>query len=273
MPCDSEDTTAPKTASRGTRWRSNQLSSPGPPGEVPNEVRRRGSCFDFSSISHQRHPKTPSVTLRVPPPPEARGRRKRAVRYDLDFEMESEQVAYCKSLIKHLTKCWAVSPRRVAPRPSNFCELHRSFQVLEFVPTKKRNSWIYATCGMANRDGGNVELFLISPVQHDSHADLLGAIAHYHLTESALGLNHTVHFGIPWFEGSLCSYGLISLPYLDGPSMERFSFGGETVRCLWLIPITEDEKIFVNEHGIEALEAVFDSVDFDYRDPNRRSVV
>lgn len=70
---------------------------------------------------------------------------------------------------------------------------------------------------------------------------------------------------------SACTYGLISLPYLDGPSLEWNA--DRSVRFLWLIPITKAERDFKMKNGLEVLEARFEEMGFDYADPARASVV
>jgi len=89
----------------------------------------------------------------------------------------------------------------------------------------------------------------------------------------ALDLGHTVNFGRPWLNDSLCEYGLISLPYLDGPSLENLKKGNMTIRCLWLIPITKSEVEFKKQYGLDLLEEQFEKTQFNYLDINRRSVV
>jgi hypothetical protein len=124
-------------------------------------------------------------------------------------------------------------------------------------------------------DAERLELHLFSPTQADSHVELLTVVAHYHRTGSSLGLGHTVNFGRPWLPHSKCKYGLISLPYLDGPDLENYTCKsvGEEIRFLWLIPITKRERDYKTQNGLEALEARFEEAQFDYLDPSRRSVV
>lgn len=100
--------------------------------------------------------------------------------------------------------------------------------------------------------------------------ELLTVIAHFHRTGQRLGLGHTVNFGRPWLLSSPCSYGLVSLPYLDGPALEWLD--EPRVRFLWLIPITADERAFKKARGLEALEAQFEAAGFDFLDPARASV-
>ena len=155
-------------------------------------------------------------------------------------------------------------------------ELPSDFVVLEFAPTSSRDMWTYATCCMSQpSDSTPIEIHLFSPVQCDSHVELLTAIAHYHRTGRALALGHTVNFGRPWLDGSGCEYGLISLPYLDGPDIEivRLQQGGQIVKCLWLIPITESERNYKKQFGLESLEVKLDDANLAYLDPYRRSAV
>ena len=145
--------------------------------------------------------------------------------------------------------------------------------VLEFAPAA-RKFWTYATCGMS-RPGDElpVELHLFSPNQNRDLAELLTTIAHYHRTGSRLGLRHIVNFGRPWIEGSKCEFGLISLPYLDGPRLESAGFETHEIKFYWLIPITYKEKEFTTLHGLNALEKRFEEGTLNYLDPHRGSVV
>ncbi|SRR6266851_5812529 len=152
--------------------------------------------------------------------------------------------------------------------------LPQDFAVLEFPPHGERPLWTYATSGMSQgSDQTRIELHLFAPAQDQSHVELLHAVAHYHRTGARLGLSHTVNFGRPWLPSSACTHGLISLPYLDGPALEWCSTPGGKIRCLWLVPITPPELQFKKAQGVEALEARFDALRFDYADPTRPSVV
>jgi hypothetical protein len=155
-------------------------------------------------------------------------------------------------------------------------ELPPQFSVLEFAPSHPKRAWTYATCCMSQLSGGEaIELHLFSPVQCDLHIELLTAIAHYHNRVRRLRVGHTVNFGRPWLLGSNCDYGLISLPYLDGPSLEelRSACGGSLIRFLWLLPITRSERDYKRAYGLEALEREFENARFDYLNPARPSVV
>ena len=122
-------------------------------------------------------------------------------------------------------------------------------------------------------DSRPVEIHLHSPTSSDDHVELLTTIAHYHRTAIRLGHGHTVNFERPWLPGSQCQFGLISLPYLDGPKLEWLEAGSKRIRFLWLIPITEAEKDYKKAEGLEALEKKFEEASFNYLDPERESVV
>jgi hypothetical protein len=154
-------------------------------------------------------------------------------------------------------------------------ELPKDFSVAEFEPAGKRKMWTYATVGMSESlEEKGVELHLFSPNQQvELHVELLTIITHYHLTGSHLNLHHTVDFGRPWLPDSDCRYGLISLPYLDGPKLEKFQFEKNEVHCYWLVPITKKELDFAKEKGVEALEGAFEASKFNYLDSSRPSVI
>ena len=98
-------------------------------------------------------------------------------------------------------------------------------------------------------------------------------MAHFHRQAQSLGFGHTVNFGKPWLNDSLCDHGLVSLPYLDGPILENLEIGdGQIVKFYWLIPITKSELEFKKSFGLEALEKKFEETNFNYGNPNRMPV-
>ena len=152
--------------------------------------------------------------------------------------------------------------------------LLQGFCILEFQPTLQRNMWTYATCGMSKiEDIDPIELHVFSLKQNNELVELLTIVAHYHNFGEKLNLNHTVNFGKPWQNKSICDYGLISLPYLDGTGLENCDLANETIKCYWLIPITKQELDYKKENGIEALEMLFDQSQLDFIDENRESLV
>jgi hypothetical protein len=124
-------------------------------------------------------------------------------------------------------------------------------------------------------DSSPIEIHLFSEIQDGSLVELLTVIAHYHRTGKRLGLAHSVNFGRPWLPGSECSFGILSLPYLDGPNLELLKIHGASkpVRCLWLVPVTSAEVEYARLHGMEALEQKLEASGFNYLAPRRASVV
>lgn len=148
--------------------------------------------------------------------------------------------------------------------------------VAEFEPAGVRPYWIYATLGMSVDQRGldhGLELHLFSRSQFEGHVELLTAVAHYHQTAYPLSVGSTVNLGRSWLPGSKCAHGLVSLPYLYGPTLEWMLSEGVPIRCLWLIPIHEAERQFRHSYGLDKLECRFEQSGFDYLDPDRSSVV
>ena len=184
--------------------------------------------------------------------------------------------AYCGHVTDHYASQWQNQPRLRCWDKGPINELCSDFKVLEFPPTSSRDMWTYATCCMSDEhDADACELHLFSPVETSLHVELLTVLAHYHRTEERIGLGHTVNFGRPWLPGSCCDHGLVSRPYLDGPTLETLNRAGAAARVnfYWLIPITKAEREFKKMHGLEALEERLEASTFNYLDPTRLSVV
>ncbi len=107
----------------------------------------------------------------------------------------------------------------------------------------------------------------------EGNVELLTMLAYFHRTNARLGLGHRVQIGRPWSRGSQCDRGYLSLPYLDGSILEWLCCSSIHIRHLWFVPITPDESAYMDEHGIEALETLFEESAFNYADPGRPSLV
>ena len=182
---------------------------------------------------------------------------------------------YFSSLFNHYKQKWGEDGRMCSWEAGPIGDLPQSFKVIEFAPSKLRKMWTYATCGMSIHSSSNyVELHIFSSKQDRTIVELLTMVAYYHHNTATVGLNHTVNFGRPWQKLSKCSYGLISLPYLDGPDLENLSLKNlGTVKCYWLVPVTYEEVQYKKKFGIEALEENFEEHNLDYIDTNRNSTV
>jgi hypothetical protein len=152
--------------------------------------------------------------------------------------------------------------------------INQDFEVLEIKPNTTRSMWTYATVGMADKSSDvNVELHVFSDAKNMAWVGILESIAYFHLTESRLGIGHTVNFGVGILEDSNLTHGLISLPFLDGPNLEIFNYEIQEISCLWLIPISQSELQYKKQYGLEALEKLFEKTAFAYSDPMRSSLV
>ena len=186
-----------------------------------------------------------------------------------------EHMKYCETVENHYTEHWAAPIERIQWSKGPVADLPAGFQVL--VIARTREMLAFATCCMSQpTDEFRLELHLFASFadankRRRSLAELLTAVAHYHRTGGVLGLGHSVNFGKPWLPGSTCTHGIISLPYLDGPSLEYLE--PTQTRFLWLIPVTAAEVKFKQRNGLEALEECFEKRQFDYLNPMRSSVV
>lgn len=183
---------------------------------------------------------------------------------------------YCEQVVWHYESIWANIGRKRDWERGPIHELPSEFCVVEFSPSPSRNMWSYGTCCMSQpTDKPPIELHMFAPGPSDLHVEVLTALAHYHHTGRNIGLGDSVDFGRPWLPGSECSFGLISLPYLDGPRLENLVIPdlGVVVKCYWLVPITEKEVEYKKQSGVEALESKLEDSHFNYLDPARKSVV
>lgn len=142
------------------------------------------------------------------------------------------------------------------------------FQVFKVFPNHKNEPWIYVSSGMGRFLGQ--EFFIASPFETPEHIETLAMLASasmHHPDQFQLG--NTVNIGRPWVEQSPFHHFLISLPYPYGQKLEYM----DNVRFFWLLPITIQERFFLDNHTVEDLETKFDEVGIDYLDINRLSII
>ncbi len=186
--------------------------------------------------------------------------------------MKLEDERYQTGIINHYQNFWNSKCSTYLFDKGPIDKLPYTFRVLEFPPSKSREMWTYATCCMSEKsDKQPVELHMFSKTKFLQLIELLTTVAFYHRTRGKIGLYHTVNFGKPIQENSLCSFGLVSLPYLDGPELENGTIDSKSVKFYWLIPITEKELEFKKIHGPTALEEEFDK-GLNYYDFGRKSI-
>ena len=175
-------------------------------------------------------------------------------------------------LKQHLEANWGKSVNTTSQISDPLRKMPAGFSVLEFPPSEKHNFWIYSTLGMSTDYPVNlIELHIFSLRQDSTLVELLTVTASFHQNDAPLGLHHTVNFGRPWQGDSACSFGFISLPYLDGEDLEIFNFEDNQLHNLWLLPITESERIYKTENGWDELEQRSEDCKFDYLNSHRAS--
>jgi hypothetical protein len=149
------------------------------------------------------------------------------------------------------------------------------FHTIQVDPGPRLSQTTYVSVGAGFPDDGEEHLEFVTVASPPSarHVELLAMTSHYHRTGERLGLGHTFPIGEPWVPGSSLDHFLVSLPYPFGPQLEHLSIPGHHVRLLCLLPIATSERDHKWEHGVEALETLFDAAEIAYWDPKRRAVV
>ena len=149
------------------------------------------------------------------------------------------------------------------------------FRVACFAPGPKSALWTYASVGAVTASTANsekLEFVLSCPYETPRAVELLAVFAYGH-TVDPLGCGHLTNIGEPWLEDSACDAVLVSLPYPFGPDLEVCRLASETVRILWLLPITTAEREFCKQNGVELLEQKFEECRLRYWEVDRASVV
>ena len=182
----------------------------------------------------------------------------------------------CGALEEHVRRIFSTGTVDVLPPPPGpINTVNPHFRVLRVTPKARRGLWLYISNGgwaaTENLPQG-LEFVIVTPFATPTAVDLLTMTVFYN-DGGRLALGQTVSVGMPWLPGSQCNYLLLSRPYPLGPDFQASDIGDRHVDYLWLLPITEAERNFKVEHGIEALEERFDSVGLRYGDVKRSSVV
>jgi hypothetical protein len=147
------------------------------------------------------------------------------------------------------------------------------FEVIRFSPGEKSNLWVYCSVGASkiqNEEAGLHEFMIISPTENMRMVEMLAMVTYYHSLHG-LQFADTVPIGEPWVEGSKCDNWLVSLPYPFDQMLEMIPHNH--ARLAWLLPITSEEREFIAENSLEALEQQFDEANLKYWQIDRKSVV
>ena len=145
--------------------------------------------------------------------------------------------------------------------------------VLEIGPGPRSAGWTYVTCGAWEATSTNLLEYLMTADQaRPRYVELLTIIAYYAIS-ATFGVGHTVSIGEPLLDGSLCEDVYLSLPYVFGPDLERFTLDGREGHILWAFPLTPAEKQYLLDNGVQALEDRLEDSRVEYWSPFRPSVV
>jgi hypothetical protein len=132
---------------------------------------------------------------------------------------------YAAAIEAHYARTWAAPSRRLRFAEGPVHELPSEFAVLA-IPVSE-HTMAYATrCMSSPDDDERLELHVLtysSPEPDVDLIELMTVVAHFHRTGARLGLGHSVDIGRPWLPGSTCTHGVISLPYLFCPKLERLN--------------------------------------------------
>ena len=161
--------------------------------------------------------------------------------------------------------CWTLGPIN---------DVVSHFEVIRFAPGNKINLWIYCSVGAStikHNESGLHEFVIVSPIESDRVVEMLAMVTYYHSNHNR-GFGHTLPIGEPWLENSKCTNWLVSLPYPFGEELEIMPVGNTHAHVAWLLPITDAEREFKVQNGLEALEQKFDDAELEYWQINRVSV-
>jgi hypothetical protein len=155
-----------------------------------------------------------------------------------------------------------------------------------FPPNKARGHWTLISGGMSDRRqyfpegveglGLRAELMLYARQPEDWMYNVLKGLSEMPFEERTfLHWHHTVPNGQPMTARPSELTGFFFLPpYFEKPEFDTLEVNGDKVDILWLVPITEAERLYAIEHGGEALEAVLMEADVDPAiNESRRSMV
>ena len=163
---------------------------------------------------------------------------------------------YNQTVLSHLQRFWKHHDiKRFTWALGRIVEELPDFQVFQVIPNHADEPWVYVSSGISPFLGQ--EFFIVSPFETPEHIETLAMLAsasmHY---PDQFQLGKTVNIGRPWVEQSSFQHFLISLPYPYGQELEYM----DNVRFFWLLPITHQERLFLDTHSVEELETRFDEV-------------
>ena len=156
--------------------------------------------------------------------------------------------------------------------PGPTARLWPQFHVLTVEPGPRIGLWSYVTVGAFQaRRQHMLEFVVLAQDPNPSLLELLAMATYYHHTHE-LGHGHTIPIGGPWIPGATCDHLLVSKPYPLGTELELCDTPEGHIHVLWLLPITESERKFKIDCGLEQLEQRFEEAGLEYWQIRRDSV-
>jgi hypothetical protein len=162
--------------------------------------------------------------------------------------------------------------------PADLADRVPGLQVIEVPAGPRLDLCTYLTLGCFDAVGVNgvgSEFVLTAAEPDAAHVESVAMAAAQHCGTPAgrLDRGSMVPLGRPWLPGSACDRLLVTLPYPYGPNFEYVRWKRNTLRLLWLLPITPAEGTFIAVDGVEAFEARLEGMAVSFTDPTRPSVV
>lgn len=181
-----------------------------------------------------------------------------------------KNMPYSDRLLDHYEDFFGIEYQGVKLEDSPMFNIDPDFCIVKFPPTDDREIFVYATLGMSSDEASApVELYMYSATENDMLVEILTATALYHRNDANLAVTDTIDFGMPCYEGSKCTQGLLCPPYIDGPEFEECG----NISCLWLLPITQQEADFKIASSMDSLEQKFSECELNFVDYFRDSCV
>jgi hypothetical protein len=162
--------------------------------------------------------------------------------------------------------------------PADLADRVPGLQIVEVPAGPRLALCTYLTMGCFDAVGMNgqgTEFVLTAGEPDAAHVESVAMAAAQHCGTPAgrLDRGSVVPLGRPWLPDSTCDRLLVTLPYPYGPNFEFVRWKRNTIRLLWLLPITPAEGAFIAVDGVEAFEARLEGMSVSFTDPTRPSVV
>jgi hypothetical protein len=151
--------------------------------------------------------------------------------------------------------------------------------VVELEPRRagEGTPWLYVSAGASAEpmeDGYGLEFMLLAAEREPLATKLVSMVANLHADPRyPVSLGQVLEIGHPWLPGASATHLLVTLPGLFGPELEWLSDREQTIRFIWLLPITAPEAEYARSHGFGPLQEKLAAAQVDLAARVRRSAV